>query len=182
MSDWKETKSEHPESPTTNKDQEHENMQDKTTLEELDRLRKEEEQELAEDKRKRDEEHRLLLSPTMKSAVQGYSDVEDGGDDPSIVRDEISGVDDPSPEIDEREKGIAPLSDETKIELERIKNLPVEQRQKAMGDFFHKQQDILGNMTPEGKNMQLDAKVHPGGMGVTITDKDGIKYVIDYED
>jgi hypothetical protein len=182
MSDWKEAQIEKPEEPATGADKGVENEQNKGILEEGNHLREKERSELQEDIRKEELERSVRQSPTMKSAVQGYSPEDYGSENLPAVSDEDNGVDDPSAEIDEREKGIAPLSDETKMELERIKNLPVEQRQQAMGDFFQNQQDVLGNLRSEGMNMQLDAKVHPGGKGVTITDKDGIKYVIDYEE
>lgn len=79
------------------------------------------------------------------------------------------------------EKGPALLTTETKMELNRIISLPVEQRREAMGKFLQGQQDRLGNTTQEGKSLQLDAEVLRGGKGIIIRDENGQVYQINYE-
>jgi hypothetical protein len=84
--------------------------------------------------------------------------------------------------IQGREITNAPLADETKMELNRIKNLPMEERRIAVSDLFSSMKDALGNLTDEGKNLQLNTSVHAGGRGVTISTADGEEYIIKYED
>lgn len=79
------------------------------------------------------------------------------------------------------QKGTAPLSPETKMELNRIIALPVEQRQEAMFKFRQSQRDVLGNPTQEDKFLQLDTEILRDGKGIKIVDENGTVYQIDYE-
>lgn len=79
------------------------------------------------------------------------------------------------------QKGIAPLSPETKMELNQIIALPVEQRREAMGKFLQNQRDGLGNTTREGKFLELDTEILRDGKGIKIRDENGTVYQIDYE-
>jgi hypothetical protein len=178
MSDWKETKSKQPKEPTNDVDVRVEDKQDNEVLDQVYRLQEQEKQELAEDIRKDEEEHKFLQSPTLQRAVQGHLDSKDVPEDITNANDDGNGSDDPN----DGKKRMVPLSDETKIELERIKNLPVEQRQKAMGDFYNEQNNLLGSQTDEGKNIRLDGEIKRDGKGITITDTDGIEHDINYEE
>jgi hypothetical protein len=86
----------------------------------------------------------------------------------------------PAPES-ELEKGVAPLAPETKLALNEIIAMPVEQRREAMGKFLQSQRDGLGNTTQEGNFLQLDTEVLRDGKGIKIRDENGTVYQIDYE-
>jgi hypothetical protein len=181
MSEWEESYKEYPENLKASSDQEKE--QD-NALEEVNTLREQQAEEYAEELAKIEDETKLFRSPGLISAVQGYSGgIDDKGEsfsDPYMNEGEEG--DGSTLDIKDQYKRVAPLSDETRIKLNEIRNLPVEQRREAMGDFFKSQQNRLGNQNEEGRNLQLDATIHWGGKGVTITDIDGTEYIIDYEE
>jgi hypothetical protein len=178
MSDWKETKSKQPKEPTNDVDVRVEDKQDNEVLDQVNRLQEQEKQELAEDIRKDEEEHKFLQSPTLQRAVQGHLDSKDVPEDITNANDDGNGSDDPN----DGKKRMVPLSDETKIELERIKNLPVEQRQKAFGEFINSNQNLFGNQTKEGQYLSLDGGPLRGGNGVRFTDHEGNEYEINYKE
>ena len=134
----------------------------------------------APEKRSDDEEH-LILDDVKRAREQREHELEE---DLRNVREEERKRQLSSQAIQNiqgREVTYAPLSDETKMELNRIKDLPVGERKKAVSELFASMHDTLGNLSDEGENLQLNARVHPGGKGVTISTADGEEYIINYE-
>lgn len=113
------------------------------------------------------------LTPEGRRGVQGL----DGG---STQQSPVS-QDDTSPSEDIPEKGAAPLSPETKLELNRIQSLPLEKRKEEMAKFFQSLQDPLGNSSQELGYLQLDTEILRDGKGIKIRDENGTVYQIDYE-
>jgi hypothetical protein len=76
--------------------------------------------------------------------------------------------------VQEREVFVPPLDDEIKLKIHEIQRMPVDQRQKAMADFYQ---------TKAGRRAgQLNGGVMPGGKGVFLRDADGTQYDVRFEE